>query len=275
MNAGVAFLMYHELELPGRELCQSDPGYTRYIVPASAFESQMRCLKELGYQGVSVSQSLAPSAGKKVVITFDDGCATDLEVAAPVLRALNFSATFYVTAGFLGRRGFMTAAQLRELCGRGDLHNYSDWGGRDSALRLEHDLGRTAAGTAVELHHRSDFGRGIAERDLWVLRANGRRERKRGQSVVPNEDRLAGGYELRSSNLSLLSERLAADHSRGTSAIGLQPELLRGTPGCRHGGNRSRLQQPDTPGHGRQYGSECTGTKLQARWVGGEERYFL
>jgi len=115
MNAGIAFLMYHELELPGRELCQSDPGYTRYIVPASGFESQMRCLKELGYQGVSVSQSLAGSAGKKVVITFDDGCATDVEAAAPVLCELNFSATFYVTAGFLGRRGFMTAAQLREL----------------------------------------------------------------------------------------------------------------------------------------------------------------
>lgn len=119
MNAGVAFLMYHELELPGRELCQSEPGYTRYIVSASAFENQMRRLKELGYQGVSVSESLALSGGKKVVITFDDGCATDLEAAAPVLRELNFSATFYVTAGFLGRRGFMTAAQLRELCGQG------------------------------------------------------------------------------------------------------------------------------------------------------------
>lgn len=119
MNVGVAFLMYHELELPGRELCQSDPGYTRYIVTASAFERQMRRLKELGYRGANVSQSLALAAGEKVVITFDDGCATDLEAAAPVLRELNFGATFYVTAGFLGRRGFMIAAQLRELCGLG------------------------------------------------------------------------------------------------------------------------------------------------------------
>jgi peptidoglycan/xylan/chitin deacetylase (PgdA/CDA1 family) len=119
MDAGVAFLMYHELELPGRELCQSDPGYTRYIVPASAFENQLRSLKNLGYQGVSVGQSLKLPAEKRVVITFDDGCETDLEAAAPVLRELDFGATFYVTAGFLGRRGFMTEAQLRELCGRG------------------------------------------------------------------------------------------------------------------------------------------------------------
>jgi peptidoglycan/xylan/chitin deacetylase (PgdA/CDA1 family) len=115
MDAGVAFLMYHELELLGRELCQSDPGYTRYIVPASAFENQMGSLKRLGYQGVSVGQSLTPSTGKRVVVTFDDGCETDLAAAAPVLRELEFGATFYVTAGFLGQRGFMTEEQLREL----------------------------------------------------------------------------------------------------------------------------------------------------------------
>ncbi|PYX48230.1 MAG: hypothetical protein DMG79_12345 [Acidobacteria bacterium] len=119
MDTGVAFLMYHELQLPGRELCQSDPGYTRYIVSASAFENQIRSLRSLGYQGIDVRQALENSSPKKVVITFDDGCETDLEVAAPVLSSLGFGATFYVTAGFLGRRGYMTEAQLRELCSRG------------------------------------------------------------------------------------------------------------------------------------------------------------
>jgi len=119
MDPGVAFLMYHELESPGRKLCQSDPGYTRYIVPASAFESQVRTLKSLGYQGIDVAQALEFSSGQKVVITFDDGCETDLEVAAPILSDLSFGATFYVTAGFLGQRGYMTEAQLRELCSRG------------------------------------------------------------------------------------------------------------------------------------------------------------
>src|SRR5438309_3542924 len=79
MDTGVAFLMYHELQLPGRELCQSDPGYTRYIVSASAFENQIRSLRSLGYQGIDVRQALENSGPKKVVITFDDGCETDLE----------------------------------------------------------------------------------------------------------------------------------------------------------------------------------------------------
>jgi len=29
----IVFLMYHELELPGRKLSQSEPGYVRYILP--------------------------------------------------------------------------------------------------------------------------------------------------------------------------------------------------------------------------------------------------
>jgi len=119
MEGGRAFLMYHELELPGRFLCQSDPGYTRYIVAASAFESQMRYLKSLGYEGLGVGRTLEFSDRKSVAITFDDGCETDLIVAAPALAALGFGATFYVTAGFLGRSGSMTEVQLRELCSSG------------------------------------------------------------------------------------------------------------------------------------------------------------
>lgn len=115
MAAGLAFLMYHELALPGREVCQSDPGYTRYIVSAAAFESQMRHLKTLGYQGINVGGFLECADANRVVLTFDDGCETDLVAAAPALAALGFSATFYVTVGFLGRRGYLTEPQLRDL----------------------------------------------------------------------------------------------------------------------------------------------------------------
>jgi peptidoglycan/xylan/chitin deacetylase (PgdA/CDA1 family) len=115
MAAGVAFLMYHELELPGRALCQSDPGYTRYIVAASEFDRQMRHLNSAGYQGLSVGQAMEFSGGLKFALTFDDSCETDLIAAAPVLKALGFGATFYATVGFLGQRGYMSEAQLRDL----------------------------------------------------------------------------------------------------------------------------------------------------------------
>ncbi len=121
----MVYLMYHEIELPGRAICQDEPGYQRYVVRNADFEAQMRWLKSEGWQGQSVSEALASSrlasphlANSRlpgVVITFDDGCETDLLTAAPLLRELGYSATFYITVGFLGRPGFLTRAQLREL----------------------------------------------------------------------------------------------------------------------------------------------------------------
>lgn len=117
MNAtsNIVFLMYHELELPGRALCQSDPGYVRYILALDAFRKQMQWLRDSGFRGLNVNESLTHPSEPSVCITFDDGCETDLLAAAPVLREFGFHATFYVTAGFLDKPGYLTSQQLREL----------------------------------------------------------------------------------------------------------------------------------------------------------------
>jgi len=118
-SRGIVFLMYHELELPGRALCQSEPGYVRYILSETSFRSQMEWLRQNGWQGLSVSEALTFPTGKSVAITFDDGCETDLIVAAPILKQNGCHATFYVTAGFMNKPGYMSAAQLRELSSLG------------------------------------------------------------------------------------------------------------------------------------------------------------
>jgi peptidoglycan/xylan/chitin deacetylase (PgdA/CDA1 family) len=115
----IVFLMYHELELAGRALCQSEPGYARYILPLATFRSQMNCLKQSNFRGLNVSQALACPQQPSVCVTFDDGCETDLLAAAPVLREFGHAATFYVTAGFLDTPGYMSSAQLRELDAQG------------------------------------------------------------------------------------------------------------------------------------------------------------
>ncbi|MGC1651169.1 MAG: polysaccharide deacetylase family protein [Candidatus Sulfotelmatobacter sp.] len=111
----VVFLMYHELELPGRPLAQSEAGYVRYVLPQAAFRAQMDWLRQNEWVGLSVSEALHYPSGKVVAITFDDGCETDLIAVAPILSEAGFHATFYVTAGFLDRPGHMSAAQLRAL----------------------------------------------------------------------------------------------------------------------------------------------------------------
>jgi peptidoglycan/xylan/chitin deacetylase (PgdA/CDA1 family) len=115
----IVFLMYHELEMAGRKLCQSEPGYVRYILPLGLFREQMEWMKTSGWRGVNVTEALRYPAEPSVCITFDDGCETDLIAAAPVLHEFGFSATFYLTAGFLGTPGYLNASQVRDLGTRG------------------------------------------------------------------------------------------------------------------------------------------------------------
>ena len=115
------FLMYHEIELAGRPLADPDPGYVRYCVSADRFREQLDAIATRGLRGLSVSEWVDDATPQvpSVVITFDDGCETDLITAAPMLRERGFSATCYLTVDFLGRRGFLARAQVRELAGAG------------------------------------------------------------------------------------------------------------------------------------------------------------
>ena len=114
-SAGIVFLMYHELGLPGRATCHSEAGYVRYVVPAGDFQQHMEKLAREGWRGQNVTQSIDSFSAKTVCITFDDGAETDLISAAPLLRKLGFGATSYITVEYLGKPGYMSHAQVREL----------------------------------------------------------------------------------------------------------------------------------------------------------------
>jgi peptidoglycan/xylan/chitin deacetylase (PgdA/CDA1 family) len=145
MNDRTVFLMYHEIEAAGRALCEPGPGYVRYAVSEAAFRHQLAHLRASGTSGVSVGQALAADARREpaVAITFDDGCETDALVAAPLLAEFACQATFYVIAGRVGMRGYLSPAQLRELSAarfevgcHSMTHSYLDES-NDKQLRVE------------------------------------------------------------------------------------------------------------------------------------------
>ena len=142
-EGSTVFLMYHELELPGRALCRTEPGYVRYILHASDFEAQMQALQGPGGAG-SASVLHCNFLLREVAITFDDGSETDLLTAAPQLQRLGFGATFYVTAGFVGNRGYLSPLQLRELSNAGfeiGCHSMTHAYLTDlDASRLQHEI---------------------------------------------------------------------------------------------------------------------------------------
>lgn len=121
---GTVFFMYHELALPNRAPCHHEPGYTRYVVSASDFRKHMEELFHECWRATNVTQAMQSFAskgipGKSVCVTFDDGCETDLLCAAPILQEFGFAATFYITVGFLGKPGYLSEAQVRNLSSLG------------------------------------------------------------------------------------------------------------------------------------------------------------
>ena len=63
-SPGIVFLMYHELELPGRQLIQSEPGYMRYILREAIFRAQIDWLRKERLAGLERERSIAFNRGK-------------------------------------------------------------------------------------------------------------------------------------------------------------------------------------------------------------------
>jgi peptidoglycan/xylan/chitin deacetylase (PgdA/CDA1 family) len=78
-----------------------------------------------------------------VLVTFDDGNASDLEIALPALLARGMTASFFVCAGRVGAPGYLDASAIRQLLSAGmriGSHgmNHVDWRRIDnSGLQVE------------------------------------------------------------------------------------------------------------------------------------------
>ena len=108
-------LMYHAI---GRR----DERAGCYVVPVHRFRRQLRWLRRRGYRVIGLDELLAarrahqPPPARAVVITFDDGYLDNRELAARELRALGFTATFFLVSERLGGRN--TWDRRGELAGR-------------------------------------------------------------------------------------------------------------------------------------------------------------
>ncbi|PWL19201.1 polysaccharide deacetylase [Falsochrobactrum shanghaiense] len=127
----VPVLLYHQIApLPHKKI----PFRGLWVHP-DKFRAQMRWLKRLGYQGLSLRDAMpyirGEKNGKVAVITFDDGFLNVYENALPVLADHGFTATNYFVANQIGGSNIwdkgvgvpvspcMTVAQMREWAALG------------------------------------------------------------------------------------------------------------------------------------------------------------
>jgi peptidoglycan/xylan/chitin deacetylase (PgdA/CDA1 family) len=95
-------LMYHRVAPNGAG------ALARYRVHPTAFEEQLRYLRDAGYYSINLEQwrlamaARQPLPGRAVLITFDDGYADFLDYAWPLLKRYGFSALVFLVAGEVG-----------------------------------------------------------------------------------------------------------------------------------------------------------------------------
>jgi peptidoglycan/xylan/chitin deacetylase (PgdA/CDA1 family)/predicted phosphodiesterase len=101
---GAIILVYHSV-VSDADARWVDP---RFSVPETAFEAQMRFLSRYRHV-LALSELLdilsrgdSPAPGS-VVITFDDGYKSTLDVAAPILKAYRLPAVVYLPTGYVSR----------------------------------------------------------------------------------------------------------------------------------------------------------------------------
>jgi peptidoglycan/xylan/chitin deacetylase (PgdA/CDA1 family) len=239
--SSTVYLMYHELELPGRALCDPDPGYVRYVVSATDFADQMNWLKVAGWSGLSVEQALGRSRPHTVAITFDDGCETDLLSAAPLLKQLGFGATFYITTGFLGKRGYLTPAQVRELSALGfdiGCHSHShpylpDLADNQLAAEISEPKARLEEMTGHPVWHFSCPGGRWDARVARVAREAGYKSVATSRTVAnpPHSDPFALGRVAIMRGTSLLNYRRVC-RGEGLWKLQLASSVLAGVKGA-------------------------------------------
>jgi peptidoglycan/xylan/chitin deacetylase (PgdA/CDA1 family) len=111
-------LMYHGLHGDARDPGRYDAVYS---VHPDAFAQQLDWLRENGYRCVRLCDAdLEHDAGeKRVVLSFDDGDISNLEIALPLLTARGMVAEFFVTTGLIGQSGMLGAEGVRTLARAG------------------------------------------------------------------------------------------------------------------------------------------------------------
>lgn len=144
----VPILCYHQI----RDWKENDSRTARaYIVPVNAFANQMQALADSGYHTILPDQlydylvkgKSLPS--KPVMITFDDTRMDQYTAALPELDKHGFKGVFFIMTVSLGRPGYMSAKEVKELSDAGhtigshtwDHHNVKQYKDADWAVQVQ------------------------------------------------------------------------------------------------------------------------------------------
>lgn len=115
---GVPIFNYHGLaEQPSPDIPEAA---LRFWLSSAKFRSHLACIRDQRFR-VTVLDELSDCASSSVpkshavVITFDDGLASDYEIAFPLLAEFGMRAVFFVNSTTIGQPGYLSWSQIAEM----------------------------------------------------------------------------------------------------------------------------------------------------------------
>lgn len=123
-SVGTPILMYHGLRKAG---IMAPRGDTRFWLRGRAFARHLRLFKEAGLTVVFPDAVLAGAPAGSLSIHFDDGRASDYEVALARLQEAGVAASFFINPGTIGKPDFLTWPQVRALAAAGMRIESHSW----------------------------------------------------------------------------------------------------------------------------------------------------
>jgi peptidoglycan/xylan/chitin deacetylase (PgdA/CDA1 family) len=126
----VPILCYHQL----RDYRPADSKTAKdYIVPVAAFRDQMKLLADSGYHAILPEQlydyltSGKELPSKPFMISFDDTRLDQFTIALPELNKYGFKGVFFIMTVSLGRPGYMSREQVKQLSDEGHTIGSHTW----------------------------------------------------------------------------------------------------------------------------------------------------
>ncbi len=112
--SGIPVLMYHGLDNGPVSHASRE---RKYWVGGERFAAHLRILSRDSYQ-TGLLDGLWNGLGREpraAILTFDDGHASDYEIAFPLLQDAGIRAVFFVNPATVGERGYLTWERMREM----------------------------------------------------------------------------------------------------------------------------------------------------------------
>lgn len=126
----VPILCYHQI----RSWSPSDSKRAKdYIVPVENFRQQMKSLAENGYHTILPDQLYdyllkgAALPQKAVLLTFDDTRGEQFTIAREEMNKYGFKGVFFIMTVSLGRPGYMSKEEVRQLSDEGNVIGSHTW----------------------------------------------------------------------------------------------------------------------------------------------------